>query len=235
MQDCLLTEKDKELPFSWHVVSTMEKFHIIEHPITVVLMRTQEVIISNPESQIIVGAFDVVKAVCFPVRSLIGPVQPFYDLFERTVFLRHSIVVGKADHLGDLEGKVPAKLLCEFYGGKRIGAVAISDEFEVFRKFLKPLEGHAHGKDTGSNPAVIGHLVTDDGTAGGVYDKPDVGFYATDFDVGFIGHKGFSFAIGILIDEGFDADGRSLAVVGDLLMRDLDAIEIIQCLTGFAQ
>ena len=30
----------------------------------------------------------------------------------------------------------------------------------------------------GPNPAVIGHLVTDDGTAGGVHDKPDVGFYA---------------------------------------------------------
>lgn len=235
VQDGLLTKEDKQLPFARHVVSTLEHFHFVKNFVFIVFVRAQKVVVGNPESQIIVGAFDVVKAVCFPVRSLIGPVQPFYDLLERTVFLRHSIVVGKADHLGDLEGKVPAKLLCEFYGGKRIGAVAISDEFEVFRKFLKPLEGHAHGKDTGSNPAVIGHLVTDDGTAGGVYDKPDVGFYATDFDVGFIGHKGFSFAIGILIDEGFDADGRSLAIVGDLLMRDLDAIEIIQCLTGFAQ
>ena len=36
-------------------------------------------------------------------------------------------------------------------------------------------------------------------------------------------------------DEGFDADGRGLAVVGDLLMGDLDVIEIFQCLTGFAQ
>ena len=81
-------------------------------------MRAQEVVIRNPESQVIVGTFDVVEAVCFPVRSLIGPVQSFYDLFERTVFLRHSIVVGKSDHLGDLEGKVFAKLFCEFHGGK---------------------------------------------------------------------------------------------------------------------
>ena len=100
-------------------------------------VRAQEVVIRNPESQVIVGTFDVVKAVCFPVRSLIGPVQSFYDLFERTVFLRHSIVVGKSDHLGDLEGKVLAKLLFEFHGGKGIGAVAIRDEFEVFREFLK--------------------------------------------------------------------------------------------------
>ena len=198
-------------------------------------VRAQEVVVGNPESQVIVGTFDVVKAVCFPVRSLIGPVQSFYDLFERTVFLRYSIVVGKSDHLGDLEGKVFAKLFCEFHGGKRIGAVAVSNEFEVFRELLKPLEGHAHGKNTRANSTVIGHLVTDDGTAGSVHDQPDVGFDAADFDVGFIGHKGFPFAIRVLIDEGFDADGRGLAVVGDLLMGDLNVIEIFECLAGFAQ
>ena len=235
VQDGLLTKEDKQLPLAWHVVSTLENFHFVKNFVFIVFVRAQEVVIRNPESQVIVGTFDVVKAVCFPVRSLIGPVQSFYDLFERTVFLRHSIVVGKSDHLGDLEGKVLAKLLFEFHGGKGIGAVAIRDEFEVFREFLKLLEGHAHGKDTRPNPTVIGYLVADDRTAGGVHDKPDVGFYAADFDIGFIGHKGFSSAIGILIDEGFDADGRGLAVVGDLLMGDLDVIEIFQCLTGFAQ
>ena len=230
-----MAKEDKQQPLARHVVSTLEHFHLVKNFVFIVFVRAQEVVVGNPESQVIVGTFDVVEAVCFPVRSLIGPVQSFYDLFERTVFLRYSIVVGKSDHLGDLESKVLAKLLCEFHGGKRIGAVAISDESEVFRESLKPLEGHAHGKDTGPDPAVIGHLVTDDGTAGGVHDQPDVGFYAADFDVGFIGHKGFSFAIGILIDEGFDTDGRGLAVVGDLLMRDLDVIEIFQCLAGFAQ
>lgn len=128
-----------ELPLARHVVSTLEHFHFVKNFVFIVFVRAQEVVVGNPESQVIVGTFDVVKAVCFPVRSLIGPVQSFYDLFERTVFLRHSIVVGKSDHLGDLEGKVLAKLLCEFHGGKWIGAVAISDEFEVFREFLKPL------------------------------------------------------------------------------------------------
>ena len=130
------------------------------------LVGTQEVIISDPESQIIVGAFDAVKAVCFPVRSLIGPVQPFHDLFERAVFSRHSIVVGKSNDLSDLKDKIFAKLLCELYGSKWIGTVAVSDELEVFREFLKSLEGHAHGKDTRADPTVIRHLVTDDGTAG---------------------------------------------------------------------
>lgn len=230
-----MAKEDEQLPLARHVVSTLEHFHFVKHFVFIVFVRAQEVVVGNPESQVIVGTFDVVKAVCFPVRSLIGSIQSFYDLLERTVFLRHSIVVGKSDHLGDLEGKVLAKLLCEFHGGKRIGAVAISDEFEVFGEFLKALEGHAHGKDAGSNPSVIGHLVADNGTGGGVHDKPDVGFYAADFDVGFIGHKGFPFAVGILINKGFDADGGGFAVVGDLLMRDLDVIEIFQCLTGFAQ
>ena len=151
------------------------------------------------------------------------------------MFFRHSIVVGKSNYLGDLERKVFAKLFCEFHGGKRIGAMTVRNEFEVFRELLKSLKSHAHGKDTRANATVIGHLVTNDGTAGGVHDQPDVSFYAADFDVGFIGHKGFPFAIGVLIDEGFDADGCGLTVVGDLLMGDLDVIKIFKGLTGLAK
>ena len=235
IQDSLLTKEDKQLPLARHVVSTLEHFHFVKNFVFIVFVRTQEVVVGNPESQIIVGAFDVVKAVGFSVRSLIGSVEPFHDLFEWTVFFRHSIVVGKSNHLGDLERKVFAKLFCEFHGGKRIGAVAVSNEFEVFREFLKSLKGHAHGKDTRTNPTVIRHLVTDDGTAGSIHDQPDVGFDAADLDVGFISHKGFPFAIGILINEGFDADGCGLTVVGDLLMGDRNVIKLFEGLTGFSQ
>ena len=41
--------------------------------------------------------------------------------------------------------------------------------------------------------------------------------------------------IGVLIDEGFDADGCGLTVVGDLLMGDLDVIKIFKGLTGLAK
>ena len=235
IQDGLLAKEDEELPLARHVVGTLEHLYFVKNFIMIVFVWAQEIIVGDPESQIIVGAFDVVKAVCFPVRSLIGPVQPFHDLFEWTVFFRHSIVVGKSNHLGDLEGKVLAKLFCEFHGGKRIGAIAVRNEFEVFRELLKSLKGHAHGKDTRANSTVIGHLITDDGTAGSIHDQPDVGFDAADFDVGFIGHKGFPFAIGVLIDKGFDADGCGLTVVGDLLMGDLDVIKIFEGLAGLAQ
>ena len=235
MQDCLLTEKDKELPFSWHVVSTMEKFHIIEHPITVVLMRTQEVIISNPESQIIVGAFDVVKAVCFPIGSFIRAVQPFHDLFEWAVVFGYSIVVGKSNDLGDRKGKVFSKLLCKLHCGKRVSAVAVRNEFKVVRQLFKSLEGHAHGEDAGPHAAIVRNLIADDGTAGGIHDQPDKGFHTADFDVGFIGDESVPFSVGILVGKGFDAYSGGLAVVCDLLMGDADVIEILKSLAGFTK
>lgn len=213
----------------------MEHLYIVKYFIVVMFMWTQEVVISNPESQVIACAFDVVKTVGFPVGSLIGSVEPLHDLFEWTVFLRYRIVVAKSNHLSDREGKVLAKFLCEFHGGKGISTVAVSNKSEVFREFLKSPEGHAHGKDTRANPTVIGHLVTDDGTAGSVHDQPDVGFDTADFDIGFISHKGFPFAIGVQIDEGLDTDSRSLTVVGDLLMGDLNVIKIFEGLAGFAQ
>ena len=213
----------------------MEEFHFVKHLIMVMLVRAQKVVIGNPESQVIACAFDVVKPVCFPVRSLIGPVQPFYDLFERMVFFRYSIVVGKPNYLSDRERKIPAKFLGEFHGGKGIGTVAVSNEFEGFRELLKSLKGLAHSKDARANSTVPGHLVTDDGTAGSVHDKPDVVFDPSDFDVGFIGDKHVPFTIGVLIDEGFDADSCGLTVVSDLLMGDLDVIKIFEGLAGFAE
>ena len=170
----------------------------------------------------------------FPVGSPIGTVQPFHDLFERTVFFGNSIVVGKPNDLGDLKSEILSKLLCEFHGGKGIGAAAVSNEFEVVRQLFQPLESHTHGKDAGTDATVVGHLVTDDGPAGGIHNEPDIGFDAAYFDVGFIGGKHFPFLVRILVHKRFDADSGGLAVVGDLLMGDLDVIEILERLAGFA-
>ena len=59
-------------------------------------MRAQEVIVSDPERQIIVGTVDAVKAVCMAVRGFISSVQAFDHLLEWPVFGRNSIVVGKS-------------------------------------------------------------------------------------------------------------------------------------------
>lgn len=52
----------------------------------------------------------------------------------------------------------------------------------------------------------------------GIHDKPDIGFDATDFYVGFIRYENIPLFVGILVDKGFNADGGSLAIVGNLLM-----------------
>ena len=198
-------------------------------------MWPQEVIVGNPEGQIIVGTVDVIKTVCRPVGSLVCAVEPFNHLFVWTEFSGYFIVVGKSNHLGDVKLQLTfgfdKKLLCS----KGIGAVTIRNELKVLRQLCKALESHPHSEDTGADATVVRYLITDDGTAGSVHNEPDVGFDAADFDVGFIGDKCFPFVIGILINKRLDADSGSFAVVGDLLMGDLDVIEIFEGLAGFAK
>ena len=135
IQDGLLAKEDEKLPFTRHVVSALQHFHFVEDFIVIVFVWTKEVIVSNPESKVIVGTVDVVKAVCVTVSSLIGAVEPLKQLLEWAVFCRNSIVVGKSNHLSDLEGKVFPELLYKFHCCERIGTVAVSDELEVFRQF----------------------------------------------------------------------------------------------------
>ena len=228
VQDGLLSKEDEELPFAGHVVGTPQHFHLVEDFVVPVPVGAQEVVIGNPEGQVIVGAVDAVKAVCRAVGSLIGAVETFDHLFERPVFRGDSVVVGKSNDLGDLEGKGISKLFGKLHGGEGIGAVAVSNELEFFRELCQSPEGHAHGEDTGAHAAVVRNLVAEDGACGGAHDEPDVGFDAADFDVGFIGGEDFSFFVGVVVHKGLDADGGSFAVVGDLLVGDGDVVEVFQ-------
>ncbi len=106
VQDSLLTEEDEKLPFTRHVVGTLQHFYFVEYVVFLVFMRTEKVIVCDPEGKIVISTVDVVKAVCVTVRVLIGAVEAFNHLLERTVFCRNGIVVGKPDHLGDFEGKI---------------------------------------------------------------------------------------------------------------------------------
>ena len=198
-------------------------------------MWAQEVIVGNPEGKIIVGAVDVVKPICMPVRSFIGAVEPFNHLLEWTELFGDGIVVGKPDHLCDLESKIFSELLCEFHCSKGIGAVAVGDEHKLFRQLCKSPKGHAHGEDAGTDAAVVRDPVTDNGTGNGIHDEPDVGFDTADFDISFVSGEDLALFVGVLVNKGFDADSGGFAVVGDLLVRDADVIEIFQSLGGFAQ
>lgn len=230
-----MTEEDEELPLAWHVVSAPQHFYFVEDSVFLVFMGTQKVVVSDPEGKVIVGAVDVIETVGRSVRSLVGAVQPFDHLLERPKFFGDGIVVGKSDDLGDLECEVFPKFLCEFHCSQGIGAVTVSDEPEVLRQFCESPECHAHSKDAGADTAVIRDLVADDGSGSGIHNEPDVGFYATDFDIGLISGEHAPFFVRILVDKGFDADGGGLTVVGDLLVGDADIIQIFQGLRCLAQ
>ncbi len=231
----MLTKEDEKLPLAWHVVGTLQHFHLVEDFVFVMLVWAQKVVVSDPESQVIISPFDVVKAVCMTVRSLIGAVESLDHLFKGAVLRRDSVIIGKSDDLCDLERKVFAEPFREFHSGKGIGAIAVSDELEFFRQLCNSQEGHTHGEDAGANAAVIGYLVADDGTGSRVHNEPDIGFDTADFDVGFISGEHISLFVGILINKGFDADSGALAVIGNLLVGDADVVEVFQGLRGFTQ
>lgn len=67
IQDNLLAEVDKKLLFARHVVGTLQHFHLVKDFVFVVFVWAQKVVVSNPESQVIVRPVDVVKAVCMAV------------------------------------------------------------------------------------------------------------------------------------------------------------------------
>ena len=79
----------------------------------VVLMGTQEVVVGDSQGKVIVCAVDAVKAVCMAVGGLVGAVKPFDHLFERAVFCRDGIIVGKPYDLCDFEGEVFPKFLAD--------------------------------------------------------------------------------------------------------------------------
>ncbi len=126
--------------------------------------------------------------------------------------------LGKPDDLGDFKSGVSAQLFYGLHCGKGIGAVAVSDKLKVFRQFCKSPESHTYGEDIGADTTVVGHLVADDGAGSGVHDEPDVGFDATDFDVGFISSEHSIFLVRVLLSKRLSTHCRSFAVVGNLLV-----------------
>ena len=72
-----MSKKNQKLPLARHIVGTLKHFYFIEDFIACMLMWTQEIIVSDPECQIIVSVVDVVEPICMVVRSFISTVQSF--------------------------------------------------------------------------------------------------------------------------------------------------------------
>ena len=210
LQDRLLAQEDEQLPLARHVVGIFQMLYFIEDTVVVVLMRSEEVIIGDPEGDIVVGTLIVVIAAGYAVGGFKRTVETLDHLFERAELFGDFVLIRKPDDLGDIKA-------------------------EVFRKLLQLTESHAHGKDAGTDTAVVGDLIAKDGTGHCIHDEPDVSFDSADFDIGFIGNKGGSGFVVIVVNERLDDEGGSPGIIGDLLVGDPDVVKIFESLRGLAQ
>lgn len=235
LQDRLLAQEDEQLPLAGHVIRIFQMLYFIENTIAVVLMRSEEVIISDPEGNIVVGTFIVVIAAGDAVGGFKRTVETLDYLFERAELLGDFVLVRKPDDLSDIKTELLTELVEELLCCKRIGAVPIGNKAEVFRQFFQLAESHAHGKDAGAYTTVVGNLIAKNGTGYRIHDEPDVSFDPADFDVSFIGNEGGPAFIVIVVNERFDDKGGSPGVVGNLLVGDPDVVKIFESLRGLAQ
>ena len=235
VENGFLSEIDEKLPLGRHVRRVIQQIDAVKHFVMVVPVRTQEVVVGDPEGEIVVGAVKVVKAVGRPVGGLVGTVEAFYHLLVGPELSRDGIVVCKADDLSDVKPEGIAKASEELLSSQRVDRIAIGNEAELFRKFLKVPESHAHGHDAGTDGTVVGDAVTDDGTAESVHDEPDEGFNALDFNVGLVSGKGITGMVIEVVHERLDADGGGFAVVGDLLMGNGDPVKIMKSESGLTE
>ena len=235
LQDGLLPEKDKQLPLARHVVGIFQMLCFIENTIVVVLMRSEKVIISDPEGDIVAGTLIVAIAAGYAVGGFKRTVETLDHLFERAELFGDFVLVREPDDLSDIKAEVLTELVEELLSRKRIGAVAIGDKAEVFRKLLQLTESHAHSKDAGTYPAVVRDLIAKNGAGYRIHDEPDVSFDPADFDIGFISDKGGSGLVIIVVNERLDDKGGSPGIVGDLLMGDPDVVKVFESLRSLAQ
>ena len=138
--------------------------------------------------------------------------------------------------MGDVKAKCFAEPLLKLHGGERIGAVAIGNEGEAVRKLASEVrKSLPHGQDTGADAAVIRTAVAEDGALDGIHDEPDISLLATDLDVGLICSEIAGRLVIVVIYERLDEHSRGLAVIGDLLVRNPDAVDVPQDIFGTAQ
>ena len=235
LQDRLLAQEDEQLPLARHVVGIFQMLYFIEDTVVVVLMRSEEVIIGDPEGDIVVGTLIVVIAAGYAVGGFKRTVETLDHLFERPELFGDFVLVRKPDDLSDIKTELLTELVEELLCRKWIGAVSIGDKAEVFRKLLQLTESHAHGKDAGTDTAVVRDLIAKDGTGYRIHDEPDVSFDPADFDIGFVGNKGGSGFVIVVGNERFDDEGGSPGVVGNLLVGNPDVVKVFESLRGLAQ
>lgn len=227
---------DQKLPLPRHGICLLQKLYTVDRSIVGVRMWTEEVVVSDPECKAVRSTLVIIKTAFDAVGFFERAVQPFYDLFVWTVFSGDRILIGQTDDLGDGEAELFPVFVKELLGSQRVCAVPVGDKFKVFWKPVPEIfESHPHGEDARADGTVIGYLIAKDGTPGRIKDKPDIAFDAAYLDIGFIGSQMGRRPVIIVIGKRFDHDSSRFGVVGDLLMREGNAIKVFQGTGGLAE
>ena len=74
-------------------------------------MRTEKVVVSNPERNIVISPRFIIVTAGYPISGFEGAVQAFYELLERTEFLGYFIIVSQSDDLCDVEVEILTEFL----------------------------------------------------------------------------------------------------------------------------
>ena len=153
--DGLLSEIDEKLPLSGHVFRLLEHIDLVEDLIAFLFVWPQKVVISDPESDIIIRTVIVIISALNTVCFLIGAVQALDDLLEGTEFFGDFIIIRQADDLSDVKLEILTVFMEELLCCQDIRTVTVRDKAEVVREFSEPAEGHTHSQDTGADASVV--------------------------------------------------------------------------------
>ena len=91
--DGLLAKEDHQLPLAGHVITIFDDVIFNGGMGVMECVRTQEVIVCDPQGKVIAGTIVIVESVRRAVRGLVGTVKAFDHLLIRTEFFRDCIFV----------------------------------------------------------------------------------------------------------------------------------------------
>ena len=142
-----MSEIDQQLSLAGHVVGAFQQIDFVERLFAAgLLMRAQEVIVSDPKRYTVTGTIFRVITAGDAVGFFKRVVQSFDELLERTELFGYLIIIGQADDLSDED--IPVFLQLALLCGQGIGAVAIGNELQGLAwEFPEFIKSHAYSKD----------------------------------------------------------------------------------------
>lgn len=219
-----LRQFDQLDPLGGHIGSTGDFGDVVQGMPIRVGMGSEEIVKGDKQCDVGIGAGIGTITIGDPVGELERAVESLNNLFEPAVFSRYGILVGKADHLGDIELH---PLFGKLVTGQKIDRETIGNEFKSFAgELFELVESHSHCKHTRGKIPSVGNLVTQNRLLQGVHDEPDVMPNLPDFDVGLIGSKEVGWIVIKGIHKRLYNDSGGFGIFSHCHMGDMNTMDV---------